>query len=87
MTSKITLLLAAVALTTIGCASPNPVAENFPVSYQKVAGTAQHWDVVAEDVVMQTASVLASNPAFKGRAVYVPPTVRNTAFDATFRDF
>ena len=81
------VLLSSVVLTAVGCASPQPVAENFPLSYQKVARTAKHWDIVAEDVVSQTAGVLASTQGLQGRSVFVPPTVRNTAFDATLRDF
>lgn len=79
--------LSIMVLGVVGCASPVPVAENFPLSYQKVARTAKHWDIVAADVVAQTASVLASTEALKGRAVFVPSTARNTAFDATFNDF
>jgi hypothetical protein len=85
--SKNLVLLVAVAAAAFGCASPVPVAENFPLTYQKVARTAQHWDVVAEDVVAQTAGVLAANQALQGRGVFIPPTARNTAFEATFRDF
>lgn len=81
------VLVSSVVLTVVGCAAPQPVAENFPISYQKVARTAKHWEIVADDVVSQTAGVLASAQGLQGRSVYVPPTARNTAFDATFRDF
>jgi hypothetical protein len=87
MALKEIALLGVVALSAFGCASPVPVADNFPLTYQKVARTAQHWDVVADDVVAQTAGVLATNQALQSRAIFVPPTPRNTAFDATFRDF
>ena len=76
-----------VAVSMIGCASQAPVAQNFPLSYQKVATTASHWDIVAADVVAQTASVLANTDRLKGRAVYVPNTIRQSAFDTTFNDF
>lgn len=70
-----------------GCAAPVPVPHNFPLTYQKVARTAQHWNVVADDVVDQTVWFLATSEAFQGRGVFVPATQYNTAFDATFRDF
>lgn len=81
------VVLIAFVLTVAGCASPAPIADNFPISYQKVARTAQHWNIVADDVVNQTSKVLASTPALQGRGIYVPSTPRNSAFDATFRDF
>lgn len=77
----------AVCAALAGCASPVPVAENFPLSTQRVAHTAAHWDVVASDVVAQTASVLQSNPTLKGRAVIVGGGYRATAFNAAFRNF
>jgi hypothetical protein len=75
------------AVCVVGCASPVPVAENFPVSYQKVARTAHHWDVIANDVVSQTASTLTSTKGLQGRPIFVVPTTRNSAFDAVFNDF
>lgn len=75
------------ALSLVGCAAPTPVAQNFPLTYQKVARTAQHWSVMADDVVAQTAKYLASNQALQGRGVFVPASSKNSAFDATFRDF
>lgn len=81
------VLAAAIAAVTLGCASPVPVADNFPLSYQKVARTAHHWDVVADDVVAQTADTLRDRQSFSGRPVYVMQPTRNTTFDAAFRDF
>lgn len=75
------------ALCVVGCRSPVPVAENFPISYQKVARTAHHWDVIAGDVVNQTAATLAATQRLQGRPILVVPTTRNTAFDAVFNDF
>lgn len=80
----------AVALSVVfvyGCASPVPVADNFPLSYQKVARTAHHWDVVADDVVAQTADTLRGRGAFSERSLYVMQPARSTMFDAAFRDF
>ena len=81
------IVLSMIVLSIAGCASPIPVAHNFPLSYQKVARTAKHWDIVADDVVEQTASFLASREGLQGRAVFVPGTQDTTAFDATFHDF
>lgn len=75
------------AWALFGCASPVPVADTFPLTYQKVARTAHHWDVVANDVVAQTAAALASNPQLQGRGVFVPSSPRGSAFDTAFRNF
>lgn len=80
------LLVATSAVIAAGCASPVPVADNFPLSYQKVARTAHHWDVVADDVVAQTSATVQGEP-MKGRSVYVVQPAQNTAFDAAFREF
>lgn len=72
---------------TVGCASPVPVAQNFPSSFQKVARTAHHWDVVAEDVVAQTTAAIEANPVLQKRGVFVPGPERSTAFNVAFRDF
>lgn len=79
--------LAFIAMTGLfGCASPTPVAHNFPLSFQKVARTAQHWNVVANDVVEQTTEALQSNEILKGRPVFVSEAPA-TAFNVAFRDF
>ncbi len=75
------------AALTVGCASPVPVAENFGLSYQKVARTAHHWDVIADDVVEQTIESLEDNESLKGRALYVSPPEQRTAFNRAFREF
>lgn len=87
MKTRNTVLMCTLALSVAGCASPVPVPDNFPLTYQLVARTAQHWNVVADDVVAQTATFLATNQVWQNRAVFVPATQRNSAFDATFRDF
>lgn len=86
MRKNLILAVASAAIAT-GCASPVPVAQNFPLSHQKVARTAHHWDVVADDVVEQTTSTMKGFPSLDGRPVYVTPPAVNTVFDATFRDF
>lgn len=75
------------ALSVVGCKAPVPVAENFPLAYQKVARTAHHWDVIAEDVVNQASRTLAASQQLQGRPLLVVPPTRNTAFDAVFNDF
>lgn len=80
------VVLIPLAAAVVGCASPAPVAENFPLSYQKVARTAHHWDVVADDVVAQTLDAIGKMPQFQGRSIVVTPS-RNTAFNTAFREF
>ncbi|NMG45640.1 hypothetical protein GPA22_18140 [Aromatoleum toluvorans] len=79
-------LLIPAAIAVVGCASPVPVAQNFPLSHQKVARTAHHWDVVAKDVVSQTLQAIATKPQLQSRGVYVVPA-KNTAFNTAFREF
>lgn len=85
MEKKYALLLPLVA-SLFGCASPVPVADNFPISYQKVARTAHHWDVVAEDVVAQTTAAIEANPVLQKRGIFIPAG-KSTAFNVAFRDF
>jgi hypothetical protein len=81
------LFVAPIAALLTACASPVPVAENFPLTYQRVARSAQHWDVVAADVGQQTSAMLNSHPALKGRPVFVGDGYRSTAFNVAFRNF
>lgn len=81
------LAIVAACVAVAGCAAPVPVAEHFPLSQQRVARTAQHWDVVAADVVAQTATALHSHPALKGRPVVVGNGFRQTPFNVAFRNF
>lgn len=84
--NKRLLVLIPIVAGLFGCASPAPVAQNFPISYQKVARTAHHWDVVADDVVAQTLQVITEKQQLQGRGIYVP-AANNTAFNGAFRDF
>ena len=81
------LCLLPIVVSLFGCASPVPVAQNFPVTLQKVARTAHHWDVVANDVVDQTITAINSTPVLQNRAIFVPRFADASAFDASFRDF
>ncbi|MDT3672667.1 MAG: hypothetical protein ROZ37_20285 [Aromatoleum sp.] len=75
------------AALTVGCASPVPVAENFALSHQKVARTAHHWDVVADDVVEQTMNAIEDNESLQKRPLYVSAPERHSAFNRAFREF
>jgi hypothetical protein len=86
MKKQYALLFPACALV-FGCASPVPVAVNFPISQQKVARTAHHWDVVAQDVVAQTTAAIEANPVLQKRGVFIPAAERSTAFNVAFRNF
>lgn len=80
-------LLYPLVLAVVGCASPVPIAQNFPASFQKVARTAHHWDVVAQDVVAQTNAAIEANPVLQKRGIFVSESHTNTAFNVAFRDF
>lgn len=87
MQTKKLIIAALIPAVLVGCASPVPVAQNFPRTYQKVARTAQHWDVVAKDVIEQTEKMVAKSERLKSRDFYVPVNQRNSFFDSTFREF
>lgn len=70
-----------------GCASPVPVATNFPISTQKVARTAHHWDVVADDVITQTLASIENKPELQRRAIVIDSDAPSTTFDRAFRNF
>lgn len=84
--NKTFVVLLPMVAALFGCASPAPVAQNFPISYQKVARTAHHWDVVANDVVAQTLQAITAKQQLQGRGIYVP-AANSTAFNGAFRDF
>ncbi len=79
--------LIAAALTAAGCASQVPVAQTYPVSYQKKAKASHHWDVLASDVVAQTEASLAKNDYLNGRLLYVMPAQEKTTFNKAFGNF
>lgn len=87
MKKRYALCLLPFALSLFGCASPVPVAQNFPATLQKVVRTAHHWDVVANDVVDQTIAAIHATPVLQNRAIFVPRFADASAFDASFRDF
>lgn len=79
--------LLAIALAVSGCASQVPVAETYPVTYQKKAKASHHWDVAAEDVVTQTEASLEKFNYLTGRALYVMPAREKTTFNKAFGNF
>lgn len=81
------VVLCAMTVTVIGCASPVPVAHNFPISTQKVARVAHHWNVVADDVVTQTLASIEKTPELQKRAVFVEQAYPGSVFDRAFRNF
>ena len=81
------LITLAATLFISGCASPVPVATNFARSEQKVARTAHHWSVVADDLVTQTLAKVNSTDELSGRDIYIPKIKDATQFDVTLRDF
>lgn len=82
------LIISSILLGLTGCAtSPVPIAQNFPMTTQKVARSAQHWDVVANDIVEKTVKSINDNPTLKNRAMHIPRTRGAGAFDVSFRNF
>jgi hypothetical protein len=77
-----------IVFSAVGCANQVPVAENFSLSTQKKLRAPHHWDVIANDVVLETKKALASNEDLKDRPVFVESTQSNySSFNAAFRNF
>lgn len=72
----------------LGCANQVPVAENFSTSTQKKLRATQHWDVIAADIVHDTAQALKHNDALSQRPVFVEAAPTGpTSFNRAFREF
>jgi len=85
MAFRMVVLLA--LLVSVGCAARVPVATNHPLTTQKKAKAAHHWDVLADDIAGQTqAATRAPGSALRDRPLYVQPR-GNSPFDAAFRNF
>jgi len=85
MVPRIVLFLA--LLLSAGCASRVPVAINHPLTTQKKAKAAHHWDVLADDIASQTqAATRAPDSLLHDRPLYIQPR-GNSAFDTAFRNF
>ena len=79
--------LAALALAVGGCASsPIPVAKNFAYTAQEKVRSAGHWELLAGDVLNETAQLLARNGAER-LPLYVELPAKPTEFEKGFRDF
>jgi hypothetical protein len=85
MILRMTLLI--VLLLSAGCASRVPVAVNHPLTTQKKAKAAHHWDVLADDIAHQT-QVAFYGPAnaLHDKPLFIQPR-GNSAFDSAFRNF
>lgn len=70
-----------------GCATPLPVAENFPLSSQKKLRSAQHWNLIAGDVAQQTAAILRERPEFREQPLSVANPEQSSAFKKAFGGF
>lgn len=81
------VVLCTMAIAVVGCASPVPVANNFPISTQKVARMSHHWNVVADDVITQTLASIEKSPELQKRAVFVEQAYPGSVFDRAFRNF
>jgi hypothetical protein len=85
MVSRMVVLLA--LLLSTGCASRVPVAVNHPLTTQKKAKAAHHWDVLAEDIAVQTQAVaFAAGSALRDKPLFIQPR-GNSDFDLAFRNF
>ena len=60
-----------------------PNAEPFPDASLRKAKSAEHWNVIAGDVAMQTAG-LRAQPEIQGKPLYVSPSGDNSDFSRGF---
>ena len=82
------LPILAVSVGVAGCTTtPVPVATNFDKSYQKLARTAQHWNVVADSVVKETLEEINRNPSLQKRSIYLQRPNGVNDFNVSFHDF
>lgn len=80
--AQLGLLLIALA----GCAAPTPTPENFAPSPQNKLRAAQHWNVIAQDVAMETRGILEVRNLGQ-QMVDVPRRAGATPFEHAFHDF
>jgi lipoprotein-anchoring transpeptidase ErfK/SrfK len=59
-----------------------PYTQNHPESYQKVARSASHWDVLADDVSARTMAAIGNK-----KTIYVAAAAEATDFNRAFRNF
>lgn len=61
-----------------------PSADSFPETTLKKAKSAEHWNIIAGDVAVQTAG-LRNRPELQGKALYVSPSGDNSDFSRGFQ--
>lgn len=61
-----------------------PSAEPFPDTSLRKAKSAEHWNVIAGDVALQTAG-LRNRPELQGKPLYVSPSEDNSDFSRGFQ--
>ena len=78
-------ILLCIALIS-GCAqlAGVPGTEPFPDATLRKAKSAEHWNVIAGDVALQTAG-LKDRPEIQGKPLYVSPSVDNSSFTRGFQ--
>ena len=81
-------LVVALALLTLvaGCSqlAGVPSAQSFPDATLRIAKSAEHWNVIAGDVAVQTAG-LRDRPELQGKPLYVSPSGDNSDFSRGFQ--
>ena len=89
MTSKLlSIMMLIVAFFVSGCANQVPVAENFSLSTQKKLRSPHHWDVIANDIVLETKRALNNNEYLKDRPVFVESMQSGySSFNTAFKNF
>lgn len=85
MTLKSSVAAFALPLVFAGCSplAGVPSAEPFPDASLRKAKSAEHWNVIAGDVAVQTAG-LRDRPELKGKPLYVSPAGDNSSFSRGF---
>jgi hypothetical protein len=85
---RITLLLLSGIFLFTGCASQLPIPANHPISSQKKARAAHHWDVLADDISLQTQiAAYGKESVIRDKPVYVREPREATPFNKAFRNF
>ena len=85
---RLRMMLLFLALFLGACASQLPIPANYPISSQRKTKAAHHWDVLADDVALQTQiAAFGKDSAIKGKPLYIREPSEGTAFNKAFRNF
>lgn len=86
MTLKLPAAAFVLLLVFAGCSplAGVPSAEPFPDASLRKAKSAEHWNVIAGDVAVQTAG-LKDRPELRGKPLYVSPSADNSDFSRGFQ--